>query len=351
MSETYKMKPRYKQEEIDIVSVKPKNKSLIVKTQRLLIRLYKAIPEDLRDKLEEFGKNGFSNNFRNMVIADWFAHIIFINNKDNNVQTISSQEQDEFRHRMQKLIPYKPSMSIDRRAYLDRAYGDDFVNLPKTVDSNNSLSRYSTSSMEHEKATTNLDARKYAFEHFTDDPKILRSSVSEQNAFLDNLTDDKIIDAMFFSTSNGYTEDSENVFDFSLPYLKMVESFWDESVSSAYKSTKEISLIDFYNLLSLEYDKNLNIEVTKRSSSHRILLLKINNKEFKGTEVQSKLSLKSTDFEILFLGDTIKITTYGYGHGVGMSQYGALGMAKNGYTYKEILEYYYTNSKVKKLIY
>ena len=53
---------------------------------------------------------------------------------------------------------------------------------------------------------------------------------------------DKIVDALFFSTSNGYTEDSKNIFDFECEYLKSVESPWDKSVSSAYLTKKRIDI-------------------------------------------------------------------------------------------------------------
>ncbi len=158
-----------------------------------------------------------------------------------------------------------------------------------------------------------------------------------------------VADALFFSTSNGYTEDSDLVFNFECDYLKSVDSPWDKEVSSAYKTTVTMSLEDFYKKLDLPYNKNLNIEIIKRSSSNRILLLKINDKEFKGTDVYNKLSLKSTDFDIELYGNQVKITTLGYGHGVGMSQYGALGMAKQGYTYEEILKHYYQNVEITKL--
>ena len=162
--------------------------------------------------------------------------------------------------------------------------------------------------------------------------------------------DNKIVDALFFSTSNGYTENSENVFNFECDYLKSVESPWDKEVSSAYNNQKTIPLTEFYQKLNLPYNKNLNIKILKRSSTNRILLLKINNIEFKGTDIYNKLSLRSTDFEIELLGTTVKIKTKGYGHGVGMSQYGALGMAKAGYKYDEILKHYYKNTSIKKLI-
>ena len=161
--------------------------------------------------------------------------------------------------------------------------------------------------------------------------------------------DNEIIDALFFSTSNGYTEDSGNVFNFTTPYLTSVDSPWDESVSSAYITKKQMSLKDFYDKLSLPYDKNLNIKIQKRSKTNRILLLKINNVEFKGTDLYNKLSLKSTDFKIELYGDYVIITTIGYGHGVGMSQYGALGMAKEGYNYRQILHHYYSNTEIKKI--
>lgn len=106
----------------------------------------------------------------------------------------------EFRHRMQHLVKDKPSLSIDRKAYLDRAYDDDFVNLPNTVDEGDHLRGYQH--MEKEKATTNLDARSYAFENFTDNSDIGKLSVKEQNAFLDSLSDDQIIEAV--AKANGY---------------------------------------------------------------------------------------------------------------------------------------------------
>ncbi len=174
----------------------------------------------------------------------------------------------------------------------------------------------------------------------------LRTAVNETiDEYLEY--DGEVIDALFFSTSNGYTEDSGNIFNFTTPYLQSVESPWDKDVTDIYQ-TKKMSLTEFYKLLNLPYTKNLNIEILKRSKTKRILLLKINNNEFKGTEIYNKLSLKSTDFTIELYGDYVLITMIGYGHGVGMSQYGAEGMAKAGYTYTEILKHYYTGTNLKK---
>ena len=72
----------------------------------------------------------------------------------------------------------------------------------------------------------------------------------------------------------------------------------------------------------------------------------VSGKEFKGTNFRSLLGLRSTDFDIEVNGDKVIITTRGYGHGVGMSQYGANGMANAGYTYDKILKYYYKNIEI-----
>ena len=159
----------------------------------------------------------------------------------------------------------------------------------------------------------------------------------------------EIANTMFFSTSNGYTEDSQVVFSEDIPYLKSVDSKWDESISSSFNYEVEMSLDDFYKKLDLNYDKNLSIVLLDRSSSGRIISLKINGKLFTGREVYNKLKIRSTDFAIIQEGEKVKIKTKGFGHGVGMSQYGAFGMAKNGYKYNEILAHYYKGTNLKKL--
>ena len=176
----------------------------------------------------------------------------------------------------------------------------------------------------------------------------LRTAVNETyNEYMEY--DGKIIDALFFSTSNGYTEDSHLVFNLELPYLKSVESSWDQEVSSAFSSKYTYSLQEFYEKLGLEYKDKLEVEILERSSTNRVLKLKINGQEFEGTTLYNKLGLRSTDFEITQVGSNVVFDMKGYGHGVGMSQYGALGMAKQGYTYDEILKHYYTGVTIKKI--
>lgn len=160
--------------------------------------------------------------------------------------------------------------------------------------------------------------------------------------------DGEIIDAMFFSTSNGYTEDSGVVFSTSLPYLRSVLSEWDKDVAPMFSYSTDMSLQEFYDRLDIEYSGELVMEVLERSDSNRIVKMRINGVEMLGKDIYKKLGLRSLDFSLKQVGNNINIETKGYGHGVGMSQYGAQGMAKNGYNYKEILSHYYSDTDLVK---
>lgn len=157
----------------------------------------------------------------------------------------------------------------------------------------------------------------------------------------------RVIESFYFSMSNGQTENCELVFQESLPYLTSVESSWDNETLQNYEVTKEFTKEEFCNLLNISCEE-INITDIDRTSSGRIKTLKINGQLMKGTEVRTKLTLRSTDFQIS-IEDTIKITTKGNGHGVGMSQYGANGMAKEGKNYQEILTHYYQNIEFSKI--
>ena len=158
----------------------------------------------------------------------------------------------------------------------------------------------------------------------------------------------EIVEALFFSTSPGQTENSEDVFSSAIPYLRSVSSSWDEE-SPVFTDSSIFDLADFYGKLELPYSDNLNVEITDKTNTGRVKKLKINGKEFNGRDVASKLSLRSNCFSIVLNDKKVTINTKGYGHGVGMSQYGALGMAKEGYTYDKILKHYYTGTEIKKI--
>ena len=147
-----------------------------------------------------------------------------------------------------------------------------------------------------------------------------------------------VISAYYFAMSNGATEDVSLVFGEARDYLKSVDSSWDESVKN-FSVTTTFTKEEFCSKLSIDCS-NITIGAIDRSSTNRVNSIVINDKEFKGTTLRTLLGLRSTDFTI-DISDDIKITTKGYGHGVGMSQYGANEMAKNGASYEEILNHYY----------
>ena len=145
--------------------------------------------------------------------------------------------------------------------------------------------------------------------------------------------------------SNGYTEDSELVFSEQKDYLKSVQSPEDRNV---YEVISNFNKTNFCDKLQITC-QIINIDYIKRSNTNRVLSISINNKVFAGSDFRKVLGLRSTDFDILIENENVLITTRGYGHGVGMSQYGANNLANLGYSYDEILSHYYTNVELVKV--
>lgn len=151
----------------------------------------------------------------------------------------------------------------------------------------------------------------------------------------------------YFAISNGYTDDALTVFKEDKDYLVSVESSWDKEFS-AYSSTYELSTSSFCSKLGISCE-GIVISDEVRADNNYVRSITINGISFTGIEVFNKLNLKSTDFHITVNDDVVEIITYGFGHGVGMSQYGALGMAQEGYSYDEILKYYYQDTEIVKI--
>lgn len=155
------------------------------------------------------------------------------------------------------------------------------------------------------------------------------------------------IDAQYSAMTNGKTELPEYVWSFSRPYLQCVSSNWDEKVKN-FQVTKTFSYDEVSKKLGQTITKDTDIEVLSRTVSGRVEKIKIGDSTYNGTTLRSRLGLRSTDFTIE-LADQIKITTKGYGHGVGMSQYGANVAANEGYSYSDILTHYYVGVNITKI--
>ena len=150
----------------------------------------------------------------------------------------------------------------------------------------------------------------------------------------------KLIKSYFYAMSNGYTTTSLSVFNESLPYLNTIMPTFDNEKNTKFKVTKKVSKDEFCKTLNIDCAA-LTINNIITDYSNRIETLSINKKAYTGIEIRKIFNLRSTDFTITVENNDIIFITKGYGHGVGMSQYGANAMAKEGSNYKYILEYYY----------
>ncbi|MGI8316629.1 stage II sporulation protein D [Halobacillus mangrovi] len=153
------------------------------------------------------------------------------------------------------------------------------------------------------------------------------------------------ITAAFFSTSNGYTENAEDYWENEIPYLRSVESPWDEA-SPKFVDQKVVSLEELQASLGVALNTDLSNTKMTKTEGNRVEKVVFGDQAFSGREIREKLSLPSSDFTIQQKGDHVIFTTKGYGHGVGMSQYGANGMAMNGKSYKDIVHHYYQNTEI-----
>lgn len=163
----------------------------------------------------------------------------------------------------------------------------------------------------------------------------------------------KPITASFFSASGGYTENSEDYWSGAIPYLRSVPSPWDQKLQENNEVTVAFSMEELFQKLELPTpaipaasisDKSINslFKIISTTKGGKVKEIAINGAHMTGREVREKLDLRSSQFKINYKDSKIQITTYGYGHGVGMSQWGAEGMAQSGYAAPQILKYYYT---------
>ena len=159
----------------------------------------------------------------------------------------------------------------------------------------------------------------------------------------------EIISALFHSTSSGETEAAVNVWGSDVPYLQSVRSEGDldspQYLSSRTLTVEEFKTIAEKNLDGVDWSKPL-YENIGRSEAGGIISLDIGGVKVRGTDFRKMLDLHSTNAEITQKDGKIIISVRGYGHGVGMSQYGANAMAQQGSGYEEILKSYYTGVEI-----
>ena len=161
--------------------------------------------------------------------------------------------------------------------------------------------------------------------------------------------------AVFSAAATGHTESAADVWGSELPYLVSVESAGGEDCPS-YHDTVTFTAAEFRELaagalpaadLSGAPDTWFSDEV--RSDAGGVISVKLGGVDVRGTAVRTMAGLRSTNYTLAVDGDTLTFTTVGYGHGVGLSQWGARRMALDGADYKEILAHYYTGTTIANL--
>lgn len=205
-----------------------------------------------------------------------------------------------------------------------------------------------TDTVEHQVYKDEEELRKQWGSEYNENMSRLIEAVNATKGQIITYNDAPITPA-FFSTSNGFTENSEDYWENELPYLKSVKSPWDEE-SPKYLDQAVFKIADVSEALgvNLPTDRPLTIEMS-RTESQRVKELNIEGHTISGRDVREKLQLQSSDFTIKQNNDHLVFTTKGYGHGIGMSQYGANGMAKEGKTYEEIIKYFYQGVEIDQL--
>ncbi len=196
---------------------------------------------------------------------------------------------------------------------------------------------------------------------YENDFNIIKNAVAETAGELLYYNGELVQQPLFFSSAGGgRTENSEDVFAGALPYLRSVESLYDAPEKYTDKTTtvpllEVMSKVKDYaasheasvTIVSAgDSDAASSIEVLSRTEGGGAALIRFGNIALTGRQTRTLFSLPSADMTVAVSNDNVTFTTRGSGHRVGLSQYGADGMARRGYTYKEILSHYYSGTSV-----
>ena len=152
----------------------------------------------------------------------------------------------------------------------------------------------------------------------------------------------ELIEAVYFSCSGGSTEDAVAVWGTAYPYLQAVSSPGEEKATH-YSDTVTYTAANFEAALGRDLPGTPGewFGVITYTPGGGVASMEIGGQVYKGTQLRSALGLRSTAFMVSVTSDSVSITTKGFGHRVGMSQYGADAMALEGSDYRQILAHYY----------
>ncbi len=162
---------------------------------------------------------------------------------------------------------------------------------------------------------------------------------------------DEVIMPAYHAISCGQTQSAKSVWGKEIPYLQSVDSEWDKD-SGRFESTVTVSVNELkeimknYNNADFDADEESLIQIKKSAKDGTVEKIEVCSVGMTGGEARKLFSLRSSAFDAEYSDGEFVFTSYGYGHGVGMSQNGANQMAKDGCDYKEIINHYYTGVEI-----
>ncbi len=321
------------------------------------------------DNIIETNTNKISKNIDNIIETDTNTNIINdnINQQNNNNNEITQEENvtseiDNIEDNKKVVTIYKKSgeiLNIELEEYLIGVVAGEMpasFNIEALKVQAIIARTYALKSISRNKILTDtvdtqvyIDNEEMHNKWGTDFNKYynkIKEAVNSTEGMIITYNND-LVDAVYFANSNGFTEDAHEVWGYNIPYLKSVECSYDINTRNYQKSTI-ISYEELNNKLNMNIDNNVEIYNILRNNSHRIISISINNLTYTGIELRNILNLRSADFDIFITDSGLEFITYGYGHGVGVSQYGANGMANNGYNYESIIKYFYQGVTIEK---
>lgn len=188
--------------------------------------------------------------------------------------------------------------------------------------------------------------------------KIIAAVESTKNKIITN--EAKLIDPVYHSTCGGRTENSEDVWAKAIPYLRSVPCKWDQT---APRYEEQLTLtwaeveerLQFPIILPAAGNTNKStkhstlIQAEAQSPTGRLKTIQVGSHVISATEFRNRLNLNSTQLSWVTDSEKVTFTTRGYGHGVGLCQYGAEGQAKAGKNHEEIIQYYYQGVEIRQI--
>ncbi|WP_027415192.1 stage II sporulation protein D [Aneurinibacillus terranovensis] len=250
---------------------------------------------------------------------------------------VAAEEPAEF-----ELEALKAQALAARTYIVRRILGNNFNDVPKGA--------YVTDTVKHQVYYDDSQLRNnWGRDYSWKQQRVHQAVVETTNQIL--TYGNKPINATFFSTSNGYTESAEDYWGQKIPYLQSVAVPWDKDAPH-YEDTVSLPLYEFERKLRINMAQAAMTggsswqHVLSYTPGKRVGKIRIGDKEYTGREIREKLGLYSTQFSFSIEKNNVIIHTKGYGHGVGMSQWGANGMAKQGKAADDIVRYFYRGVSV-----